>query len=317
MLTTDASLSKRISTPGDAVLAAPAKIGRFTAVRLEVSEARAAEIALMPGVVRVWPWTPPRLHDERSDQVAAGAIDSDGKLVAPGYADWLAARGLDRPTPAIDVVDTGFDRGDAEDVPEEMLDADGVTRVLYARDYTLDGESHDISGHGTLNASIAAGGASGALDSGGYDFTLGVAPHAPFGSSRIFNDRDDFELFAFYTAVSGPAWSAGARISSNSLGLARQPLHTGRDGVRRDRARRRSDDAGEPTDGGGLLRRERRTGRTDRDAGDREERHNRRGRRGPAARVRRLRRGLRCGGFGRRRRVFFSRRSGRRRPNKA
>src|SRR4051794_29910559 len=70
VLTTDAVAAK-LAAPGDVVLAGPSRLGRRTALRLEVTPERAAALASAPGVVRVWPWTPPRLHDERSDQIVA------------------------------------------------------------------------------------------------------------------------------------------------------------------------------------------------------------------------------------------------------
>ncbi|HQR38317.1 MAG TPA: hypothetical protein PLF26_07915, partial [Blastocatellia bacterium] len=59
----DATAAKRSIVADDVVLAAPAHVARFTAVRLEVSEERVRELEHMPGV-RVWPWTPPTPHDE-------------------------------------------------------------------------------------------------------------------------------------------------------------------------------------------------------------------------------------------------------------
>lgn len=210
--------AKALTRPGDVVLAAPAAVGAYTAVRLEVTPERAAELARTPGVSRVWPWTPPRMHDERSSQIVAGAIDPEGQLTAPGYVEWLDARGLGGALgTVVDVTDSGFDRGSAEDVPDELRDGDGASRVVYARDFTQNEDPHDISGHGTLNASIVAGTTT-ATDGGGYAFGLGIAPGARIGSSRIFDDRGDFGLFAFYEAVSAPAWRDGARVSSNSWG---------------------------------------------------------------------------------------------------
>src|SRR5262245_30254095 len=84
--------AKALAKPGDTVLAAPARVGQYTAVRLETTAERAAALASSPGVASVWPWTPPRMHDERSGQILAGAIDASGHLTAPGYSAWLDAR---------------------------------------------------------------------------------------------------------------------------------------------------------------------------------------------------------------------------------
>jgi hypothetical protein len=211
--------AKALVRPGDTVLAEPSRIGRYTAVRLEVSAERARELADAPGVARVWPWTPPRMHDERSGQILAGAVDEIGRLTGTGYAAWLAERGLDpAAAPVVDVTDSGFDRGSTTDVPPEFTDTQDGSRVVYTRDFTLDAAPHDVSGHGTLNASIVAGLSGTSPDTDGYDLGIGIAPGARVGSSRIFNDRGNFALFAFYVAVSGPAFSDGARVSSNSWG---------------------------------------------------------------------------------------------------
>ena len=67
-------------------LAAPSRVGRYTAVRLETTAERAAALASSPDVASVWPWTPPRMNDERSGQVIAGAETSEwqGRIGARG-----------------------------------------------------------------------------------------------------------------------------------------------------------------------------------------------------------------------------------------
>ena len=213
-----AGAAKRILVSPDVLLAGPARVGRFSAVRIETSPDRVAELSGDPGV-RVWPWEPPRPHDERSGQILSGALDDDGQPTGPGYLAFLAAHGLDGPSATlVDVTDSGFDRGSVSDVPADFLDDGGATRVAYVRDFTFDDDPHDLTGHGTLNASIAAGRAAGDVDSGGYDFGLGIAPGTRVGSSRIFRNNGAFGLQAFYTTVTMPAWRDGARVSSNSWG---------------------------------------------------------------------------------------------------
>lgn len=213
-----ADAAKRILVSPDVVLAGPGRVGRFSAVRIETTPERIAELSADP-TVRVWPWEPPRPHDERSGQMLAGAIDDDGQPTAPGYLAFLASHGLDGPLATlIDVTDSGFDRGSTTDVPFELQDDAGGSRVGYARDFTFDDEPHDLTGHGTLNASIAAGRSTGQLDSGGYDYGLGIAPGARVGSSRIFRNNGSFGLQAFYSNVTSVAWRDGARVTSNSWG---------------------------------------------------------------------------------------------------
>lgn len=214
----EADAAKRVIDSSDVVLAGPGQIGRFSAVRIETTPGRVDELSADPSV-RVWPWEPPRPHDERSGQLIAGAIDDDGQPAGPGYMAFLAAHGLDGPLETlVDVTDSGFDRGSASDVPFELQDGGGTSRVAYARDFTFDDDPHDLSGHGTLNVSIVAGRAAGVADGGGYDYGLGIAPGARAGSSRIFRNNGAFGLQAFYWTVTAPAWRDGARVTSNSWG---------------------------------------------------------------------------------------------------
>ena len=99
---------------------------------------------------------------ERSAQVIAGSLTSDNKSASgPGYMNWLQAHGFaSNFNFAIDVTDTGLDRGSiaADKLHPDFLDSNRQSRVIYARDYTSELDPSDIPGHGTINASIAAGG---------------------------------------------------------------------------------------------------------------------------------------------------------------
>jgi hypothetical protein len=201
------------------VLVDPHRAGQFVLMRVEVSQARAAQIGADPRVLRVFPWTPPRMHDERSGAIVMGAVDAAGRPTGAAYRAWLDERGLGGDLDVvIDVTDSGFDAGSAEDVPLGLRAGDGSSRVVYNRAFSLDDLSHDVSGHGTINASIAAGAATGESDAEGFSYGLGIAPGARIGSSRIFNDQGNFDLFASYSTVFAPAWRDGARVSNNSWG---------------------------------------------------------------------------------------------------
>jgi hypothetical protein len=211
--------AKRLLRKTDRVLVAPHRAGDYTTVRLQVDVERAAELAADPSVLRVFPWTPPRMHDERSGAIVIGAVDGAGRPNAAAYQAWLDERGLGGDLGvAIDITDSGLDRGTADDVPGGLRTPDGASRVVYNRAFSLDGFSHDVSGHGTINASIAAGSATGESDAEGFSYGLGIAPGAKIGSSRIFNDDGLFDLYAPFSDILAPAWRDGARVSNNSWG---------------------------------------------------------------------------------------------------
>jgi hypothetical protein len=201
-------------------------VANFTNLRMRIDASRLADLAALPGVVNIEPWTPPQLFDERASQIDAGQLTPDGTAPrGPGYAAWLAAHGFSSNFNfAIDVSDTGLDRGaiTADKLHPDFLDSSQQSRVLYARDYTSEGDPGDIPGHGTLNMSVAAGGntsaAAGARDSAGYNYGLGVAPFALLGASKIFQSNQNFDLIDPYTKLVSDAYRDGARVSSNSWG---------------------------------------------------------------------------------------------------
>ena len=119
-----------------------------------------------------------------------------------------------------------MDRGSTapDQLHPDFLNAQGQSRVLYARDYTSELDAGDVGGHGTINLSIAGGASSssaaGARDSAGFNFGLGVAPFALLGSSKIFQSTGRFDLIEPYTKLVSEAYRDGARASSNSWGSA-------------------------------------------------------------------------------------------------
>src|SRR5882724_2115243 len=124
----------------------------FTNLRIKIDPSRIADLAALPSVVNVEPWTPPQLLDERSDQIVAGELTADRTAArGPGYAAWLAAHGFSSTFNfAIDVSDTGIDRGviTPDKLHPDFLDSNKQSRVLYARDYTSELDPGDIQGHG-------------------------------------------------------------------------------------------------------------------------------------------------------------------------
>src|SRR4051812_4503474 len=141
---------------------------------LDLSAAEVARLAADPAVVAIEPSGVPKLHDERGAQIVAGNLTGNAPS-GPGYDTWLTSKGFGAPFGfAIDVTDSGLDRGDTT-----LVHPDLAGRVDYAHDYTLDPDATDCGGHGTNVTSIAAGLSSATgQDAQGYRYGLGVAPYA-------------------------------------------------------------------------------------------------------------------------------------------
>ncbi|HYP29260.1 MAG TPA: S8 family serine peptidase [Blastocatellia bacterium] len=207
-----------------------------------VESFRLAEIARLQDVVGVERWARVELNDERANQIVAGPLfietvnnNSIGKPASPGYLTFLAQHGLDQPFDfAVDVGDTGFDRGSnlPDAIHPDFKDTQGRSRVAYLLDYTSDFFRHGVDsgvlplhdpiGHGTLCASIIGGlntnSGPAFRDGGGYQFGLGMAPQVRIGVSKLFRDDDLFVNPPFVNVMSS-AYRSGARISSNSWGI--------------------------------------------------------------------------------------------------
>lgn len=201
----------------------------FTNLRMRVDLSRLARIAALPGVVNIEPWIEPQLMDERAGQIVAGDLIEEGKRPrAPGYMAWLNAHNMNIPLNfAIDITDTGIDRGStlASNLHPDFLDANGQSRIIYARDYTTDLDPGDVAGHGTINLSIAGGSnlaaQSGLSDADGFRHGLGIAPFVKLASSKIFHANGFFGLTEPYSKIIIEGYRDGARISSNSWGAGR------------------------------------------------------------------------------------------------
>jgi hypothetical protein len=200
----------------------------FTNLRMRIEAGKIGELAALPNVINIEPWSEPQLFDERSAQVIAGDLNSDGKSVrGPGYMAWLLSHGFSSKFNfAIDVTDTGIDRGftTADKLHPDFLDSSRQSRVVYARDYTSELDPGDVGGHGTINLSIAGGGSvasdNNSRDSNGFNYGLGIAPFAMLGSSKIFQSTGRFDLIEPYTKLISEAYLGGARVTSNSWGAA-------------------------------------------------------------------------------------------------
>ncbi len=179
------------------------------------------------------PWAEIHLRDERADQIAAGATSQEtinsilvSKPTAPGYGAFLAQLGLNTAFDfAVDIGDTGLDAGsaDAARLHPDFHDQAGASRIAYLHDFTGDTHAdpvHDVSGHGTLNASVMGGfnDKTGSVfaDALGFRYGLGVAPQVKIGVSKLFGDNGGFN--ADFVTFVRDAYRGGARITSNSWG---------------------------------------------------------------------------------------------------
>jgi subtilisin-like proprotein convertase family protein len=182
---------------------------------LDLSAAEVADLAADPAVVAIEPAGVPKLHDERGAQIVAGNLSGNAPS-GPGYEAWLTTKGFGAPFGfAIDVTDSGLDRGVSAPVHPDLLG-----RIGYAHDYTADPDATDCGGHGTNVASIAAGlGTATGQDAQGYKHGLGVAPYAQVGASKIFRCNGAASAVN-YAALTNDAYTKGARISNNSWGIS-------------------------------------------------------------------------------------------------
>lgn len=208
-------------------------------IKVLVESYRLKELAQATDVLAIEPWSPMRLMDERADQIVAGALSFDtvnniqvSHPTGPGYLAFLSSLGFNADFDfAVDVGDTGLDRGsaDAASLHPDFLNAAGASRIAYLHDFTQDSHpgdptilpTHDALGHGTINASIMGGfnnkSDSAFADAQGFGYGLGIAPFARIGASKLFPDSRSSSTFS-YTQFISEAYRAGARMSNNSWG---------------------------------------------------------------------------------------------------
>ena len=195
-----------------------------------------ADLAKLPEMLSIEPWGKMILHDERANQIVAGSLVNETvnnifvtRPASPGYIGFLNSLGFTSTFDfAVDIGDSGFDKGSAAAsvVHPDFLDSQGQSRIAYLHDFTNTpgaNAAHDAFGHGTLNASIVGGynlgTTSASVDSLGFQYGLGVAPHVRLGISRIFDDNNEFVDNLSFPQLLNAAYNDGARISNNSWGL--------------------------------------------------------------------------------------------------
>lgn len=200
--------------------AAPRRFLNFIVLSVTMPVVELARIASIDEVLFIGRSGPVVLHDERSAQIVAGNLDSAARPRGPGYLDWLASKGLDKPADfIIDFVDSGLDTGTPAPTHPDFLGSDGESRVAYVFNYDDESSAEDRRGHGTLVASVASGYRAGNIaDEQGYLLGIGVAPFARLGASKTFRENGSVPFRLSFTQVASAAYGAGARISNNSWG---------------------------------------------------------------------------------------------------
>ena len=201
----------------------PRKFLQFVVLSVTLGANRLLDVCNLDEVLYLGRASKPQLHDERGAQIVAGNLTADGtQPTGPGYLAWLASKGLDgQPDYAIDVADSGLDRGSSSafQLHPDFLDSALRSRVSYIFNYGADGLIDDRPGHGTIVASVAAGlGQTSSEDEPGYMYGLGVDPFARIGVTRIFDQNRKQPPHLSFTDVVTSAYAAGARISNNSWG---------------------------------------------------------------------------------------------------
>jgi hypothetical protein len=222
-------LARRLEREAATSAGPTSRVAGFVIVRGVWSSATLATLLGDASVVNVEAVGVARLCEERAGVVVAGLLDATGaRPGGPGYVDWLAAKGFSGGTFdfGIDFTDTGLDRGVANDAGghPDFRDASGSSRVAYAASYVANSSPADVTGHGTLNASIAAGynvlAGAPYQDADGYRYGLGIAPFARIGSSKVFDDlTGEMRLTASFATIAARAHRSGMRMWSNSWGV--------------------------------------------------------------------------------------------------
>ena len=218
--TDSASAVEFINRAASAVNREPRRFLKFLIVSVTLRAEQLLDIAGLDQVLFIGPAPQFAPQDERAAQIVAGNVTSDGTQPnGPGYLSWYSARGFHKPDFVIDFTDSGLDRGTTTPHHPDFLDSAQQSRIAYSLNYATDGQIEDLTGHGTIVASIAAGlGSTTREDDAGYMYGLGIDPTALLGASRIFDGNGKLTPQISFTSVVSAAYGAGARITNNSWG---------------------------------------------------------------------------------------------------
>ena len=222
---------------------------------LELTPPRSPTLAADPAVVAIEPAGVPELHDERGAQIVAGNLTGNAPS-GPGYEAWLATKGFGAPFGfAIDVTDSGLDRGSTDARPPGPARACRATRTTTPPTRTP--PTAAVTARTSRRSRRALGTAAG-QDAEGYKHGLGVAPYAQVGASKIFRCNGAAGAGQLRDAHVRRLGRRRAHLEQLLGHLELRRLSRRLAGVRRARPRRLGRHARQPGDGRGLLGRQRR-----------------------------------------------------------
>jgi hypothetical protein len=161
-------------------------------------------------------WKPVALRNDVARRIMSVSFQAWER---PGGYDVWKNNGLFGASQVVGVADTGLDTGDLATINPDFA---GRVKALFT--YSPDGRSWDVAGHGThVCGSILGNGATSGSNPSGHQYTdsyAGVAPEAQLVFQRLEDDEGVWYLPADIYDVFDQAYSAGARIHSNSWGHA-------------------------------------------------------------------------------------------------
>lgn len=180
------------------------------------------DLSRMNSVIWIEPYREPRLMSEREGIALSGAFNGNySDIVAAGaYQQWLAKTGITGSGVTVHVMDDGLSKGVYSNAAG-TAHPDILGRIVGIDNATGDDVGDSGGGHGHLNASIIMGqpiAGGGMTDKDGYKLGQGVAPNARVFATKIFNNSEYFDMSNGFDHFVARAYSAGARISSNSWG---------------------------------------------------------------------------------------------------
>ena len=203
----------------------------FENITMQVRAGDLLAIAQRPDVVRIGEYSPPRLLDEKQNQILAANFNV-GKTgpSAPGYISWLSGFGFSQNQndyPIVSVVDDGVGNGTtingAGDPTLTVSGANTVSRIAFAQNCTTDPLADGKAGHGHINSSIIAGydnrNGFPFKDADGYLRGQGINPWGRIGNTKFFNNAGSGQYCGgSYASMIQSEQVNGAQISSNSWG---------------------------------------------------------------------------------------------------
>ena len=150
--------------------------------------------------------------DRETKQLGHLSLTTGADQIRQAMTTSVSGRRLDGAGLGIAVLDSGIDKSH-----KSFLDANGDVRVVAKQDFTADGTTNDLYGHGTHVAAIAAG--NGRIANGAY---TGIAPGANIINLRVLDShgsgRASYVLAAVDWIMTNRA-DYNIRVVNMSLGM--------------------------------------------------------------------------------------------------